>query len=219
MVIKKMEISIELSDAETQIKKEMKHFMALTVMSIAFGGIAMAFAISSLTTNVFGLRMTDSTLFLNSLITIAISLVVACLALWFIISTAEVLSKFDEVQEDTNDEKSLASEKLTERIITLIGLYREEKPQIKRMILVSKIAGVCFFANALVQTVILFLNLNSGSVALDPTVGGIFVSLVMGLVGFFLPSSFQKYSVCWDERILKSIEAEKKIVSFLEEPL
>ena len=44
-----MEMNIELAPAETKIKKEMKHFMALTVMSIAFGGIALAFAISSIT--------------------------------------------------------------------------------------------------------------------------------------------------------------------------
>ncbi len=56
-------------------------------------------------------------------------------------------------------EKNLTREKLTERIVKLMGLYRDEKPQIKRMILISKIAGVCFFANALIQTAILVFNL------------------------------------------------------------
>lgn len=197
----------------------MKHFMALTVMSIAFGGIALAFAISALTVNGLALKTTDSTMLLNSFSNIGISLIVACLALWFIISTVEVLSKFDEIQEDKNGETSLPSEKLTGHIVRLIGLYREEKPQIRRMILVSKLAGVCFFANALIQTITLFLSLASDSVAVGPAVGGILVSVIMGMVGFFLPSSFHKYAVCWEERLLKSDDVEQKILSFMEEPL
>lgn len=217
---KKMEMDLELTSTEKKIKKEMKHFMALNVMSIAFGGVAMALAISSLTVNALSLmKMADSINLLHVFSNIGISLVVGVVAFWFIISTAEVLSKFEEIQEEKNGEKNLAGEKLTERIIRLMGLYREERPQIKRMILVSKIAGICFLANALIQTVLLALNVNSGSVELAPAIGGILASLVMGVVGFFLPSSFRKYAVCWDQRLLKSGDVEKKIVSFMEEHL
>ena len=211
-------MDVELTTTETKIKREMKHFMALNVMSIAFGGIALAFAISSLTVNGLALKTTDSTLLLNSFLNIGISLIVACLALWFIISTAEVLSKFDEIQEDKNGDMNQPREKLTEHIVKLISLYREEKPQIKRMVLVSKIAGACFFANALIQTIMLILNLNSGSVVFVPAVGGILTSVIMGMIGFYLPSSFHKYAVCWDERVMKSGDVEKKILSFMEEP-
>jgi hypothetical protein len=41
----------------------------------------------------------------------------------------------------------------------------------------------------------------------------------MGVVGFFLPSSFHKYAMCWDERLMHSDDVEKKILSFMEEPL
>jgi len=213
-----MEMDLELTNTEKKIKKEMKHFMALNVLSIAFGGIALAFAISSLTVNVLALKSTDSVSLLNVFSNIGISLVVACLALWFIVSTAEVLSKFDDIQGEKNGENFFSRETLTERIVKLIGLYREEKPQIKRMILVSKIAGICFLVNALVQTILLAFNLSTGDVSVAPAIGGILVSLVMGIVGFFLPSSFRKYSVCWEERLFRSNEVEKQIASFMEEP-
>jgi hypothetical protein len=211
-----MEMDVELANTEKKIKKEMKHFMALTVMSIAFGGIAMAFAISSITTNALALTKTISNIFLNIPL-IAISFIVAALALYYIISTAEILSKFDEIQEDEAGERNQTREKLTERIIKLMDLYRDEKPQIKRMILISKIAGVCFLANALIQTAILIFNLTAGTAVVIPAVGGIIVCIVMSAVGFFLPFSFRKYAVCWDERLVRSIEAEKKIASFMEE--
>jgi hypothetical protein len=211
-----MEMDLEIANTEIKIKKEMKHFMALTVMSIAFGGIAMAFAISSITTNAFALTTTISNIFLNIPL-IAISLIVAALALYYIISTAEILSKFDEIQEDETGERNQTREKLTERIIKLMDLYRDEKPQINRMILISKIAGVCFLANALIQTAILIFNLTAGTAVVIPAVGGIIVCIVMSAVGFFLPFSFRKYAVCWDERLVRSIEAEKKIASFMEE--
>ena len=212
-----MEMDLELTNTETKLKKEMKHFMALVVMSIAFGGMAMAFAISSITTNAFALTTTISNIFLNVLL-IAISFIVAYLAIRYIISTVEVFDKFDEIQEDEVGEKNRTREKLTERIVKLMSLYRDEKPQIKRMILISKIAGVCFLANALIQTATLIFNLTTGTAEVIPAVGGIIVSIVMSAVGFFIPSSFRKYSVCWDERLVRSIEAEKKIASFMEEP-
>jgi hypothetical protein len=213
-----MEMDLELTNTEIKIKKEMKHFMALTVMSIAFGGIAMAFAISSITTNALALTTTISNIFLNIPL-IAISLIVASLALYYIISTVEIMSKFDEIHEDESGEKNQTREKLTERIVKLTGLYRDEKPQIKRMILISKVAGFCFLANALIQTATLIFNLTIGTAEVIPAVGGIIVSIVMSAVGFFLPSSFRKYAVCWDERLVRSIEAEKKIASFMEEHL
>jgi hypothetical protein len=212
-----MEMDLEITNTETKLKKEMKHFMTLVVMSIAFGGMAMAFAISSITTNAFALTTTISNIFLNILL-IAISLIVAYLAIRYIISTVEVFDKFDEIQENEVGEKNRTREKLTERIVKLMSLYRDEKPQIKRMILISKIAGVCFLVNALIQTATLIFNLTTGTAEVIPAVGGIIVSIVMSAVGFFIPSSFRKYAVCWDERLVRSIEAEKKIASFMEEP-
>jgi hypothetical protein len=147
-----------------------------------------------------------------------ISFIVAYLAIRYIISTVEVFDKFDEIQEDEVGEKNRTREKLTERIVKLMSLYRDEKPQIKRMILISKIAGVCFLANAFIQTATLIFNFTTGTAEVIPAVGGIIVSIVMSAVGFFLPSSFRKYAVCWDERLVRSIEAEKKIASFMEEP-
>jgi len=212
-----MEMDFELTSTETKIKKEMKHFMALTIMSLAFGAMAMAFAIATITTNVLALTKTISNVYFV-LFSLVIGFIVAYFALRYVISSVEVLSKFDEIQEDEDGEKNLPSERLTERIVKLMGLYREEKPQINRMILVSKIAGVCFFANALIQTIIVSITFNSDTVELIPVVGGILVSLIMGMVGFYLPSSFHKYAIYWDERLVKSEDAEKKMASFMEEP-
>ncbi|MCX6662606.1 MAG: hypothetical protein NTY91_08680 [Euryarchaeota archaeon] len=211
-----MEMDLELTNTETKIKKEMKHFMALTIMSLAFGAMAMAFAIATITTNVLALTKTISNMYFV-LVSLVIGFIVAFFALRYVISSAEVFSKFDEIQDEKTGEKNLPREKLTEYIVKLMALYRDEKPQIKRMMLVSKIAGVCFYANALFQTAILGFNLYTGTADLIPAVGGILVSAVMGTVGFFLPFSFLKYAVCWENRLAKSRDAEKRIASFMEE--
>ena len=211
-----MENDLELKNTEIKIKKEMRYFMALVVMSIAFGGIAMAIGIASITTNALALKTTDWIVILNLVSNIAISLIIAYLAFRYIISTAEVLSKFDDIQDEKDGELDQSSEKLTQRIVKLMGLYREEKPQIKRMILISNIAGICFLINAIIQMANLIGSFNIGTIELASATAGILVSLIMAGVGFFLPFSFRKYSVCWDERILKSTEAEKKIASFME---
>ena len=212
-----MNMDLDLNNTETKLQKETKHFMALTVMSLAFAGIAIAFVVTSLTTNIPALLTGDSTLLLKTLFTIAISLIVGYLAFRFLISTTEILSRFDEIKQDDASGQPVSSESITGRIIQLMGLYREERPQIQRMILVSRIAGVCFFANAILQAIQLTLNYSGGTIDLASGVGGVIVSLVMGLVGFYIPSSFKTYAVCWDERIVKGVEAEKTIASLLED--
>ncbi|MBP1662176.1 MAG: hypothetical protein H6P94_425 [Thermoplasmatales archaeon] len=212
-----MNMELDLNSTQTKLQKEMKHFFALTVMSLAFAGIVIAFVVASLTVNIPALRTGDSTMLLNSFSNIVISLIVGYLAFRFLISTAELLSRFDDIKQDDAGETPVSSESITGKIIQLMGLYREERPHIQRMILVSRVAGVCFFANALIQTVLLVINYTGGTLELASGVGGIIVSLIMGLVGFLLPSSFKKYAVCWDQRIVKGNEAEKTIASFLED--
>jgi hypothetical protein len=212
-----MEMDMELVDLEIKIKKEMRYFMAIIIMGLAFGGIAMAFGISSITLNALALRTMSSNIFLNILL-IVIGSIVAYLALRYFISTAEVLSRFKTIKESKTEEKNRSREKLTEQIIKLMNLYRDEKHQIKRMIIITKIAGACFLANAIIQTVLLVININAGTAEVVPSFIGILISSIMSAVGFFLPSSFQKYSICWDERLVRSLEAEKKIATIMEEP-
>jgi hypothetical protein len=212
-----MNMDLDLNNTETKLQKETKHFMALTVMSLAFAGIAIAFVVASLTTNIPTLLTGDSNLLLKTLFTIVLSIIVGYLAFRFLISTSEILSRFDEIKQDDTSGQPVSSERITGRIIQLMGLYREERPQIQRMILVSRIAGVCFFANAILQAIQLTLNYSGGTIDLASGVGGVIVSLIMGLVGFYIPSSFKTYKVCWDERIVKGVEAEKTIASLLED--
>ena len=212
-----MNMELDLNNTELKLRKEMKHFFALTVMSIAFAAIVVAFVVTSLTVNIPALRTVDSTVLLKTLFNIVISIIIGYLAFRFLISTAELLSRLDDIRQDDASEKPVSSEDITGRIIQLMSLYREERPQIQRMILVSRIAGICFLANAVLQTVLFAFNYTGGNVALASGIGGIIVNIVMGLVGFFLPFSFKKYAMCWDQRIVKGVEAEKTIASFMED--
>ncbi len=214
-----MNMELDLNSTELKLRKEMKHFFALTVMSLAFAAIVIAFVVTSLTVNIPALRTVDSSVLLKTLFNIVISIVIGYLAFRFLISTAELLSRLDDIRPDETSEKPVSSESVTGRIIQLMGLYREERPQIQRMILVSRIAGTCFVANAILQTVLFAFNYTGGTLALASGIGGIIVSLIMGLVGFLLPFSFKKYAVCWDQRIVKGVEAEKTIASLLEDSL
>lgn len=202
-------------ETSVKIKKETRSFLALVIVSLMFGGLAMAFGVAAIANNALALMTTLSNTFLNVPL-IAIGFFVAYLGIRYIISTAEVMDKFDEIQKDAI-EKNPTREKLTEQIVKLMSLYRDEKPQITRMISISRIAGVCFIAYALIQTGVFIFSLFAGVVDVFPVVAGILLCFVMGAVGFVIPSFFKNYSVCWDKRLEKSVEAEKKIASFLGE--
>ena len=173
----------------------------------------MAFSVAAIINNVQSLISSFNFVFVN-LPLIAIGFIVAYLGIRYIISTAEVMDKFDEIQEKKKD-KNPTREELTSQVVKLMGLYRDEKPQIKRMITISKIAGTCFIVYAAIQPLLTLFR--GGELQVFPLVAGTIVILALGVAGFVIPHFFKKYSICWDKRLEMGAEAEKKIASFMEE--
>lgn len=204
-------MEIDLKTA-AKIKSETRYFLALIIVSLAFGGMAMAFSVAAITNNAMILTSSFNFAFVN-LPLIAIGFIVAYLGIRYIISTAEVMDKFDNIQEKTG--KNPTREELTSQVVKLMGLYRDEKPQIKRMITISKIAGACFIVYAAIQPLLILFR--GGELQVFPLVTGTIVILALGAVGFIIPYFFKKYSVCWDKRLEMGTEVEKKIASFMEE--
>lgn len=209
MVIK-MENNAELI---AKIKKETKYFMALVIVSLMFGGMAMAFSVAAIANNALAVTRGLDFAFVNIPL-MAVGFVLAYLGIRYIISTAEVMDKFDDLRKDKIEENS-TREELTSQVVKLMSLYRDEKPQIKRMISISKIAGTFFIAYAIIQTALFIVGFSP--VHLFPEVIGTLLIFAFGGSGFVIPYFFKNYSFCWDKRLEMGAEAEKKIASFLEE--
>ena len=100
-------------NAEEKFRRELRSFTALNIISIAFGGIAVALAISFIVPNVFALVTFKPEFYMRAISTL-IGVVVAAMALRWLISCAEIFSKLDDIKDESEKlEASHDSEKLT----------------------------------------------------------------------------------------------------------
>ena len=202
-------------NAEEKFRRELRSFTALSVISLAFGAIAMALSVSFAVMNITPLVQLKPGFYTNA-ISIFLGFVAAGFSIKWLLSSTEIFSGLDDLRDESKKlVTSPDSEKLTGLIVRLMSMYRQEKPTINRMILLSKLAGACFIANGAILAASLVVGLYTGGADVLQSVVGILISLAVGAAALYLPSSFQRYAAAWDARLQGSDSAEKELSTLM----
>jgi hypothetical protein len=111
------------------------------------------------------------------------------------------------------------NESLTGLIVKMTAQYRENKPTIKVMMLISRIAGVCFLISGVFNLATALTNVMTGVPELDVLIQiiGAGFSFIMATASFVIPHFFGKYSKIWDYRLEETAKAEKELKKRIEE--
>ncbi|MBM5804822.1 MAG: hypothetical protein FJZ49_01975 [Candidatus Verstraetearchaeota archaeon] len=198
-------------NASEKFKRELRSFTALSVISLVFGAIAIALSVFFTVMNITPLVQLKPGFYTNA-ISVFLGFVAAAFSIKWLLSSTEIFSGLDDIRDESKKlGPSPDSEKLTGLIVRLMSMYRQERPTINRMILLSKLAGACFIANGVVLAISLVVGLYTGGADMLQSVAGILISLAVGAVGLYLPSSFQRYAAAWDARLQGSDSAEKEL--------
>jgi len=117
------------------------------------------------------------------------------------------------LKEDYAKSKALDEEAQTGLVIKIMAYYRENKPTIKKMMLVSRIAGVCFLISGGFTLTTAVINSVIGIQLMDllTQVSGAAVSFAIAIASFVIPHFFGKYSKIWDHRLQETVKAEKML--------
>ena len=94
----------------------------------------------------------------------------------------------------------------------MVSHYRENKPTIKTMMTISKIAGLCFViagAYSLVTVLLGIGDISTWEFSLQ-VLGAAFNFAIAG-ASFVIPHFFGKYSKVWDYRLEETSIAEKQL--------
>jgi hypothetical protein len=197
-----------------KFRRELRSFYALTIMNIAFGGIAMALGINLVTQNIFTLIETQN-LLLPELTFLVIGVLSFGIGLRWLLASAEILDGVTDIQDDYDNQKAtMNDDTMTHLIVRMTSHYRENKVTIKYLSLFSKIAGVCF----LVSGIIIVVNgILVGTTFNDIfTILGTIIYLVFGTCGIIVPYFLKQYSSIWDARLQQSAQAESALDKELE---
>ena len=186
--------------------------MGLTLSNIVFSAVAMAFGISTLVPNVTAMVAAKSMLF-PQLFLVIIGVLAFAVSIKWLLSSVEMFETATELKEDYAKNKALDEEARTGLVVKMMSYYRENKPTIKKMMFISRIAGACFLISGAFTLTTIAINLATGVQSLDllTQVSGAAVTFAIAVASFIIPHFFGKYSKVWDHRLQETVKVENEL--------
>jgi hypothetical protein len=196
------------NEATNRLTRETNSFHALTILNIAGAGIAMSMGIATLVNNLLPMFREQTILFPQAL-NAAAMLAGSVFALRWLISSAEMMDGFQDVMEHGEGDDPTAL------IVENMAFYRENRMEVRRLMLGSRATGAFFLVSAALQLRFLVSQTGPSMLTLMGVVG-LALCLALGVAGMYIPGSLGRYTRTWDRRLMESEEAERRLGELLE---
>lgn len=183
-----------------KLKREANSLLGLSVINIVSSAMVLAFGASALFPNLLAMVNAQSVL-MPELAWSVLGLIAFLIGLRWLVATAEVLEIHEQLKEGS--EKARDEDALTGVIVGAMASYREKRGTIKAMLLISRVAGVCFLIAGIYSIITAAIAGNLWLLA------GVIPNLAIAAAAFILPHYFSKYQKIWDSRVKESENAEE----------
>ena len=195
-----------------KINRELNSYQGLVTLNLMFGALTMAFGIVFIVQGITGMVEVQG-LLLPETVMVTLGGIVGAVAIRWLICSAELLDGLTDLKEDYNKNKaSLNDENTVSLVVKLTSHYRENKPTIKTMMAISKIAGACFLVSGAYSLVTALIGIGDASTwEFSLQVLGAGFNFAIAGASFAIPHFFGKYSKVWDYRLEETIKAEKQL--------
>ncbi|MDI6719867.1 MAG: hypothetical protein QMD46_09685 [Methanomicrobiales archaeon] len=204
-------------DLRSTFREEARSFFILSLMNIVFAALAMAFGISAVVVNIPQLADGGGILPLVSLLLGGIA---AAVGIWWLAGSAGILGDVDDLRDEARALQE-SDEEILRLMIGMMALYRERRPTVRRMILVSRIGGAIFLFLGVVRAIQLAGLAGSMGGALETYavylgIGGVIVTAGMAAAALLVSILFARYAAAWEGRLEETARAEGALKSTLE---
>jgi hypothetical protein len=183
-----------------KLKREANSLLGLSVINIVSSAMVLAFGASALFPNLITMAQAQTVLFPEVVWSI-LGLIAFVIGIRWLVATAEVLEIHEQLKEGS--EKAQDEDGLTGVIVGAMASYREKKGTIKAMLLISRIAGVCFLITGIYSIA------NAALMGNLWLLTGAIPNIAIAAAAFIIPHYFSKYKQIWDSRLRETDNAEK----------
>jgi hypothetical protein len=198
-----------------KLQHELNSLQGLSIINIVAAAMALAFGAYFAMPTLITIA-TTLTLEISQVGLVILGLIAFVAGIRWLVSCAEMIDAGSTISESLKEHKekgTLDDNALTGLIVNMTATYRENKPTLKLMTKISKIAGACFALSAIYTLVTLVIGALSGatlwtSLTLTANMG---ISLAMAAACFVIPHFFSKYSTIWDRRLDGAAKAEAEL--------
>jgi len=199
-----------------RLNREMRSFFILVIINIVGAGLAMSLGVTLGANNLIQMFNEQRIIPLQAAISASALVGVGFAIRWLVIS-AQVLDGFDDLRNECRNRSGTANgDTVTGLIVKNMAFYRDNKPDIDKLMLGSRVTGAFFLLSGGVQIYNLLTAGSTGPPSLLLAAFGILLCTALGLLGVSSPSFFERYSRMWERRLIDSSEAEKRLNKILE---
>ncbi len=198
-----------------KLQHELTSLQGLTIINMVAAAMALAFgAYFAMPTLI--IIATTMTVEISQIGLVILGLIAFVAGIRWLVSCAEMIDAGSNISESLKEHKknsTLDDDALTGLIVKMTATYRENKPTLKLMTKISKIAGVCFALSALYTLVTIIMGAFSGvtlwtTVTMTVNLG---ISSAIAVACFIIPHFFDKYRAIWDKRLDGAAKAEETL--------
>jgi len=185
--------------------------MMISALGFAFGAIFLIPTLIEIATN-----LTITVTQVGMAVLGAIVFAVAFRWFFSIINILEVNQELNDKLSEHKKRQTLSDDALTGLIVDFTAAYRENKPTLKLMTTVSKVACTAFALLASWQLISLAFG-GTGGMELWLTLLNSAVCYGVAAASYLLPHFFSKYSEVWEQRLNRTARAEEELQNLLGE--
>jgi amino acid transporter len=198
-----------------KLQHELNSLQGLSIINIVAAAMALAFGAYFAMPTLITIA-TTLTVEITQIGLVVLGLIAFVAGIRWLVSCAEMIDAGSDISESLKEHKkngTIDDDTLTGLIVKMTATYRENKPALKMMINISKVAGVCFALLSVYTLVTLITGVLSG-VALWTTITLIVslgINLAIAVACFIIPKFFSKYTIIWDKRLEEAAKAEEEL--------
>lgn len=204
-----------------KLKHELNSLLGLLIINLLCSGLVLAFGVNFLMPNLIQMA-TTRIIQIDQVGLVILGALAFAIAVRWLVSTAELIDIQDELKTDLRsykEKQTLDDETLTGLIMKMTAAYRENKPNLKRMITISKVASVLFAVGASVALIGAIAGAITGTPLWSTSLTLVNAAICYGVAAaaYVIPHFFGKYSAVWDARLDSAEKAETQLQSMLGE--
>jgi hypothetical protein len=202
-----------------KLQHELNSLLGLSIINIVCSSLALAFGVYFLMPNLLSVAST-LTVELSQIGLIILGGLAFVVAIRWLVSSVEIIDVNSTLSSSLAEHKknnTLDDEALTGLIVDMAAAYRENKPTLKLMVKISRIASVLFGVAALLAlgSAVAGVLANASLWATAAQVSNAAISFATAAACFIIPRFFEKYSTVWDQRLKQTEKAEAELQKML----
>lgn len=204
-----------------KLQHELNSLLGLLIINLLCSGLALAFGAYFLMPNLIQMA-TTRIINIDQIGLAVLGALAFAIAIRWLVSTAELIDMQDDLKTDLRSHKekqTLDDETLTALIVKMTAAYRENKPTLKRMMTISKVASALFALGASIAVILAIVGAITGTPLWNTSLTLVNAAICFGVAAaaYIIPHFFGKYATIWDTRLNGVDKAEVQLQKMLGE--